>query len=64
MKKKAIRSSAPGNGHREHHHQQRCGVLLGVDPIQITGRGAGLSDEGWREVDAIQRAITINQPDK
>lgn len=40
-------------------------VLLGVDAIQITGRGAGLSDEGLaRKLNAIRRAIAINQPDK
>jgi nicotinate-nucleotide--dimethylbenzimidazole phosphoribosyltransferase len=39
-------------------------VLLGVDPKQITGRGAGLSDAGLaRKLDAIRRAILVNQPD-
>ncbi len=39
-------------------------VLLGVEPQRITGRGAGLSDAGLaRKLDAIQRAIAVNQPD-
>lgn len=38
-------------------------VLLGCDPEAITGRGAGLSDEGLaRKKAAICRAIQINQP--
>lgn len=39
-------------------------VLLGVDPETVTGRGAGLSTEGvHRKVDAIRRAIAVNEPD-
>lgn len=39
-------------------------VLLGMDPVQVTGRGAGLSDEGLRrKTDAIRRAIEVNRPD-
>ena len=39
-------------------------VLLDCTPEEITGRGAGLSDEGLlRKQDAIRRAITVNQPD-
>lgn len=39
-------------------------VLLGVDPEIMTGRGAGLSDEGLRrKLDAIRRAIAVNRPD-
>lgn len=38
-------------------------VLLGCEPEAITGRGAGLSDEGLaRKKSAICRAIQINQP--
>lgn len=38
-------------------------VLLGCEPEAITGRGAGLSDEGLaRKKAAICRAIKINQP--
>ena len=38
-------------------------VLLGCEPEVITGRGAGLSDEGLaRKKAAICRAIKINQP--
>ena len=39
-------------------------VLLGLDPTEVTGRGAGLSDEGLRKkIDAIRRAIDVNRPD-
>ena len=38
-------------------------VLLGRDPEEVTGRGAGLSTEGLRrKVDAIRRGIACNQP--
>ncbi len=38
-------------------------VLLGADPQVVTGKGAGLSDEGLaRKVDAIKRAIEVNKP--
>ena len=39
-------------------------VLLSLPPEEVTGRGAGLSDEGLRrKVAAIRRAIGVNQPD-
>ena len=39
-------------------------VLLGVDPERVTGRGAGLSDEGLRrKLGAIRRGIEVNRPD-
>lgn len=39
-------------------------VLLGLPPAVVTGRGAGLSDEGLlRKQAAIEVAIAINQPD-
>ena len=39
-------------------------VLLGVPAEEVTGRGAGLSDEGLvRKIDAIRRAIALNHPD-
>lgn len=39
-------------------------ILLNMDVSKVTGRGAGLSDEGLnRKVDAIERAITTNKPD-
>ena len=39
-------------------------VLLGLPIEAVTGRGAGLSNEGLvRKLDAIHRAIEINQPD-
>ncbi len=39
-------------------------VLLGKDPAEVTGRGAGLTSEGLkRKVDAIRRGIAVNRPD-
>lgn len=40
-------------------------VLLGCEPETMTGRGAGLSDEGLkRKLEAIRRAIEVNQPNE
>lgn len=39
-------------------------VLLGVEPVRITGRGAGLSDEGLRrKIAAIEKGLEVNKPD-
>ena len=39
-------------------------VLLGKDPAEVTGRGAGLTSEGLeRKIHAIETAIAVNQPD-
>lgn len=39
-------------------------VFLGVSPEIVTGKGAGLSSEGLlRKIDAVKRAIAVNQPD-
>lgn len=39
-------------------------VLLGPDPDTVTGRGAGLSDEGLsRKRAVIKQAIAVNRPD-
>ena len=39
-------------------------VLLGVEPERVTGRGAGLSEEGLRrKLAAIRRGIEVNRPD-
>ena len=39
-------------------------ALQGLDPAEVTGRGAGLSDEGLRRKrKAIARALQINKPD-
>lgn len=39
-------------------------AFLGVSPAEVTGRGAGLSDEGLRrKMDAIRRALETNRPD-
>ncbi len=39
-------------------------VLLGLEPEQVTGRGAGLSTQGLhRKVEAVRRAIAVNAPD-
>lgn len=38
-------------------------AFLGRAPTELTGRGAGLSDEGLaRKVRAIERALTLNKP--
>ena len=40
-------------------------VLLGRPVQEMTGRGAGLSDEGLRrKIDAIRRGIVVNHPDE
>lgn len=40
-------------------------VILDEDAENVTGRGAGLDDEGYkRKLDAVKRAIRINNPDK
>ncbi len=40
-------------------------VLLGKDPQEMTGRGAGLSDEGLqKKIEVIRQAIHLHQPDK
>lgn len=40
-------------------------VLLDREPAEVTGRGAGLTGEGLRrKVDAIERAIALNRPDR
>lgn len=40
-------------------------VLLGKEPDELTGRGAGLSDEALkRKREVISRAISVNRPDK
>ena len=39
-------------------------VLLGRDPEEVTGRGAGLTAEGLRrKVEAVRRAVRENRPD-
>ena len=39
-------------------------AFLGCAPAEVTGRGAGLSDEGLkRKVAAIERALAVNRPD-
>ncbi len=40
-------------------------VFTGKSPEEVTGRGAGLSDDGLkRKISAIRRGIEINAPDK
>lgn len=40
-------------------------VLTGIEPEEITGRGAGLSTEGLRrKIEVIKGAIELNKPDK
>ena len=39
-------------------------AFLEKDPAEVTGRGAGLSDEGLRrKIGAIRRALAVNRPD-
>lgn len=39
-------------------------VLLGDEPTEITGRGAGLTNEGLeRKIHAIEKAIAVNRPE-
>ncbi len=39
-------------------------VLLHLPPEEVTGRGAGLSDDGLkRKIAAIRQAVQVNQPD-
>lgn len=40
-------------------------VLLGRAPVEVTGRGAGLSSDGLaKKIDVIDHAININHPDR
>ena len=40
-------------------------VLLGKEPREVTGRGAGLSTEGLkRKISVIEKAIALHNPDK
>jgi nicotinate-nucleotide--dimethylbenzimidazole phosphoribosyltransferase len=39
-------------------------ALTGIEPAKLAGRGTGVDDEGLkRKVDAIERALAINNPD-
>jgi nicotinate-nucleotide--dimethylbenzimidazole phosphoribosyltransferase len=39
-------------------------AVTGVDVAVVTGRGAGLDEEGWsRKIKVIQKALEINRPD-
>ncbi len=39
-------------------------VLLNIEPEKVTGRGAGLDDEGYlNKINTIKKGITITQPD-
>ena len=41
-----------------------CAVLLNCPVRDVTGRGAGLDDEGlYRKISAVEKAIAINHPD-
>lgn len=40
-------------------------VLLGVDAEAVTGRGSGLTDEGFRrKKEVIRQAVAVNRPDQ
>jgi len=39
-------------------------ALTGIEPAKLAGRGTGIDDEGLkRKIDAIERALAVNQPD-
>jgi nicotinate-nucleotide--dimethylbenzimidazole phosphoribosyltransferase len=39
-------------------------TLTGARPEDVTGRGTGIDDAGWRrKVDAVGRALAVNRPD-
>lgn len=39
-------------------------ALTGIEPAKLAGRGTGVDDEGLkRKIDAINRALSVNQPD-
>ena len=39
-------------------------TLAGLPPAEVTGRGTGLDDAGWRgKVAVVERALQLNQPD-
>jgi nicotinate-nucleotide--dimethylbenzimidazole phosphoribosyltransferase len=39
--------------------------LTGADPAEVTGRGAGLDELGWKhKVGVVRRALEINRPDR
>lgn len=39
-------------------------AFLGAAPEDVTGRGTGVDDAGWRrKVDAVRRALEVNRPD-
>lgn len=40
-------------------------VMLGMDPVEATGRGAGLSGDSYRhKIEVVKRAIYVNKPDR
>ena len=40
-------------------------VLSGLDPSEVTGRGAGLPDEYYyHKIEIVRKAIIVNQPDR
>jgi nicotinate-nucleotide--dimethylbenzimidazole phosphoribosyltransferase len=41
-----------------------CAVITGRSVAEVTGRGTGVDDKGWRrKVDMIEKAIALNKPD-
>lgn len=39
-------------------------AFTGTDPVQVTGRGAGVDDETWaRKVEVVRRALALHRPD-
>ena len=66
MKEKGYRLIATGEmgiGNTTASTALSC-ALLGLEPKEIVGRGAGLSDSGLtRKQNAIERALSVNNPD-
>ncbi len=39
-------------------------AMMGVAPVEVTGRGTGVDDATWRrKVATVERALSVNQPD-
>ena len=40
-------------------------VVTGLPAAEVTGRGTGLDETGWRrKIDAVERALAVNRPDR
>ncbi len=40
-------------------------AITGRPPVDVTGRGTGLDDGGWRrKIEVVERALAVNRPDR